>query len=75
MSAVAKQATVSPDGQEVELRGDVVVERAARPGQSAMTLRTAQLLVFPERDQVRDQARLLRNKWVARSPAMDCATS
>ena len=50
VSAVAKQATVSPDGQEVELRGDIVVERAARPGQSAMTLRTERLLVFPERD-------------------------
>jgi lipopolysaccharide export system protein LptC len=50
VSAVAKQATVSPDGNEVELRGDVVVERAARPGQSAMTLRTERLLVFPERD-------------------------
>ena len=53
VSAVARQATVSPDGNEVELRGDVVVERAARPGQSAMTLRTAQLLVFPERDLLR----------------------
>ena len=30
-----------------------VVERAARPGQSAMTLRTAQLLVYPERDLLR----------------------
>ncbi|MHB8824509.1 MAG: LPS export ABC transporter periplasmic protein LptC, partial [Thiobacillus sp.] len=31
----------------------VVVERAGRPGQSAMTLRTQQLLVFPERDLLR----------------------
>ncbi|MDP2057999.1 MAG: LPS export ABC transporter periplasmic protein LptC [Thiobacillus sp.] len=53
VSAVAKQATVSPDGHEVDLRGDVIVERAARPGQSAMTLHTAQLLVFPERDLLR----------------------
>lgn len=53
VSAVAKQATVSPDGHEVDLRGDVIVERAARPGQSAMTLRTAQLLVFPERNLLR----------------------
>lgn len=53
VSAVAKQATVSSGGDEVELLGDVVVERAARPGQSAMTLRTAQLLVFPERDLLR----------------------
>ncbi len=51
--AAAHQATVSPDGHEVDLRGDVVVERAARPGQSAMTLRTAQLRVFPERDLLR----------------------
>jgi len=53
VNTVAKQATVSPDGSEVDLLGDVIVERAARPGQSAMTLRTAQLLVFPERDQLR----------------------
>lgn len=53
VSAVARQATVSSDGNEVDLQGDVIVERAARPGQSAMTLRTAQLLVFPERDQLR----------------------
>lgn len=53
VSAAAKLATVSPDGNEVDLHGDVIVERAARPGQSAMTLRTAQLLVFPERDLLR----------------------
>jgi lipopolysaccharide export system protein LptC len=50
VSAVARQADVSPDGNEVDLRGTVIIERAARPGQSAMTLRTEQLLVFPERD-------------------------
>lgn len=53
VSAVAREATVSPTGEEVDLRGDVVIHRAARPGQSAMTLRTAQLLVFPERDLLR----------------------
>lgn len=53
VSAAAREATVSSDGSEVDLRGDVVVQRAARPGQSAMTLRTGQLLVFPERDQLR----------------------
>ena len=51
--ATARQATVSADGSEVDLHGDVIVERAAHPGQSAMTLRTAKLLVFPERDQLR----------------------
>jgi len=53
VSAVAKQATVSSGGDEVLLLGDVIVERAARPGQSAMTLRTEQLFVFPERDLLR----------------------
>ena len=53
VSAVANQATVSPDGNEVDLHGDVLVERAARSGQSPMTLRSARLLVFPERDQLR----------------------
>lgn len=53
LSAAARQATVSPDGQEVDLRDDVIVKRAARPGQSAMTLRTARLRVFPEREFLR----------------------
>jgi lipopolysaccharide export system protein LptC len=53
VTAVAREATVSANGEEVDLRGDVVVERAARPGQPAMTLRTAKLLVFPERDLLR----------------------
>lgn len=51
--ATASQATVSSDGSEVDLRGGVLIERAARTGQSAMTLRTAQLLVFPDRDLLR----------------------
>jgi lipopolysaccharide export system protein LptC len=53
VNAAAKQATVSSNGEEVELLGDVIVNRAARFGQSAMTLRTAQLLVYPERDLLR----------------------
>jgi lipopolysaccharide export system protein LptC len=53
VSVVARQATVSPDGTEIDLQGDVNVVRAARAGQSAMTLRTARLLVFPERDLLR----------------------
>jgi lipopolysaccharide export system protein LptC len=53
VSATANQATVSPDGSKVDLRGSVVVQRAARPGQSVMRLSTAQLLVFPERDLLR----------------------
>lgn len=53
VSAAANQATVSSDGNEVELLGNVVVERAARPGQSVMTLRTERLLVYPERDLMR----------------------
>lgn len=53
VTAVSREATVSPDGNEVELRGDVQVERAARPGQSRMTLRSARLLVYPDRDELR----------------------
>lgn len=53
VTVVARQAKVSPDGNEVELLGRVVVDRAARPGQSAMTLRTERLLVFPEHDRLR----------------------
>ncbi len=53
LSAAAREATVSADGNEVDLRGEVVMMRAARPGQSAMTLRTARLLVFPDRKLLR----------------------
>ena len=53
VSAVARAAAVSANGDEVDLRDEVVVERAARAGQSAMTLRTARLLVYPERDLLR----------------------
>lgn len=53
VSAAAREATVSASGNEVELRGDVVVERAAHADQPAMTLRTAQLLVFPDQDLLR----------------------
>lgn len=53
VSAVSKQATVSTDGHEVDLQGDVLVERAARAGQSLMTMHSAQLLVFPELNRMR----------------------
>jgi len=53
VTATAKLANVSPDGNEVDLRGDVVVVRPATPRQSAMTLRSARLLVFPERNLLR----------------------
>lgn len=53
VSAVARQATVSPDGSEVDLRGEVNVVRAAHAGQSAMSLQTGRLLVYPDRDLLR----------------------
>ena len=37
VNTVAKQATVSPDGSEVDLLGDVIVERAARRGELLQT--------------------------------------
>jgi lipopolysaccharide export system protein LptC len=53
VSAVAHQATVSPDGKEVDLLGQVNVLRAAHAGQSAMSLSTERLIVFPESDLLR----------------------
>jgi lipopolysaccharide export system protein LptC len=53
IDTTAKQATVSSDGDEVDLRGDVTVVRAAQPGQSVMTLRTARLLAYPDRNLLR----------------------
>lgn len=53
VSAVSKQATVSSDGHEIDLHGDVLVERAAHAGQSLMTMQSARVLVFPELDRIR----------------------
>ena len=53
VSTTAQQATISADGKEVDLRGEVHVVRAAKPGQSAMTLRSARLIVYPERKLLR----------------------
>lgn len=53
IDTTAKQATVSPAGDEVDLQGDVVIVRAAQPGQSVMTLRTARLLAYPDRNLLR----------------------
>lgn len=50
ITAAAQQATVSPDGSELDLLGEVEVLRAAQAGQSAMSLHTARLIIFPERD-------------------------
>ncbi|MEW6120720.1 MAG: LPS export ABC transporter periplasmic protein LptC [Pseudomonadota bacterium] len=58
VTASARQATISPDGEEVDLQGDVAVIRSARPGQPAMILRTARLLVFPERNLLRAPGRV-----------------
>lgn len=56
--ARAREATVSADGKEVDLRGDVIVERVARTGAPPMTLRTGQLLVYPDRDLLRAPGRV-----------------
>lgn len=53
LTVAARQATISPDGEEVDLVGDVAIVRAARPGQLPMTLRTGRLLVFPDRNLLR----------------------
>lgn len=58
ITAVSKHATVSEDGDEIELTGSVDVTRAARPGQSAMTLSTERLLVYPERNLLRAPGRV-----------------
>jgi lipopolysaccharide export system protein LptC len=53
LRAAANLATISADGNEVDLRGDVRMTRAARVGQPLMTLRTARLLVYPDRELLR----------------------
>ena len=58
IDTTARQATVSAEGDEIDLQGDVRVVRAARPGQSAMTLRTARLLAYPESDLLRAPGRV-----------------
>ncbi|HQT30703.1 MAG TPA: LPS export ABC transporter periplasmic protein LptC [Thiobacillus sp.] len=58
IDTTARQATVSPQGDEVDLKGDVVIVRAAQPGQSVMTLRTARLLAYPDRNLLRAPGRV-----------------
>lgn len=53
ISVMSRQATVSPDGGEMDLLGEVNVLRGAHAGQSPLTLSTARLLVFPERKLLR----------------------
>jgi lipopolysaccharide export system protein LptC len=53
VNAVSREATVSTDGKEVNLRGAVNVVRAAHGGQSPLTLRTERLIIFPERKLMR----------------------
>ena len=53
VSAVSRQAAVSPDGKEVDMEGDVKVVREAHAGHSAMTLNTARLIIFPQRKLLR----------------------
>lgn len=54
----AKTATVSPEGDEIDLVDDVHVRREAHAGQSPMVLRTARLLIFPERHLLRAPERV-----------------
>ncbi len=53
VSAEARLALVSPDGNEVDMQGAVLMQRAARDGQSALTLSTERLIVFPKQDLLR----------------------
>ena len=53
INAVARQATSSPDGKEMELRGDVTVVRGAHAGRPPLSLKTAHMIVFPERNLMR----------------------
>jgi lipopolysaccharide export system protein LptC len=53
IDTTARQADVSAEGDEIDLQGDVRVVRAAAAGQSALTLRTARLLAYPESDLLR----------------------
>lgn len=53
ISAEAQQATVSPDGNEVDLQGEVNIKREARAGQSELSLLTDRLIIFPDRELLR----------------------
>jgi lipopolysaccharide export system protein LptC len=53
VTATARRATVSADGDQVDLQGDVELVRAGQAGKSPLSLRTARLLVFLEQDRMR----------------------
>jgi lipopolysaccharide export system protein LptC len=74
--AIANHATISADGKEVELLGNVQVVRAATSGMADMMLKTAQLRIYPDEDRLRAQGavEIRDNRMVAHAAAMDYDT-
>lgn len=73
LRATSDKATVSSDGKEVALSGNVQVTRAAVSGMADMMLRTAELKVYPDQDRLRatGAVEIRNNLMVAQAGAMD----
>lgn len=73
LRARSDKATVSPDGKEVELTGNVQITRSAPSGMADMMLRTALLKVYPDQDRLRatGAVEIRDNLMVAHAGAMD----
>lgn len=73
LRARSDKATVSPDGREVELTGNVQITRSAPSGMADMMLRTALLRVYPDQERMRatGTVEIRDNRMVANAQAMD----
>jgi len=73
LRAISDLATVSTDGKEVDLRGNVQIVRAATSEMADMMLKTAHLKIYLEQDRLRSPGavEISDNLMVAHADSMD----
>ena len=76
LRAISDLATVSTDGKEVDLRGNVQIVRAATSEMADMMLKTAHLKIYLEQDRLSSPGavEISDNLMVARAGSMDYDT-
>ena len=69
----ARVADVEQSGEQVRMRGDVVLERSAFEGQAALTIRSEEMLALPDEDRYRTdrEVTLQRGGSTIRATGMD----
>jgi len=73
LRAISESATVSADGKQIELLGNVLVTRAATAGLADMMLKAARLTVWPDEERLHATGpiEIRDNLMVAHAAAMD----